>query len=142
MNKTYILVADQGRARLFLKMGATMPAREIENYINTEGHRKTRDLVSDAPGRTHSSHPHPMTRENAAIEHHLQVFARDLVASLDYHLYLNPNMDLVLICAPRLLGFIRSLLKPKLRKRIIKEIPKDITSWKLNAIDSFINEHS
>lgn len=138
MTKVLILLADQQKARLFVR---TTPAElpvEIETHINSSAKRKSQALQSDKPGMTHSINPHPMGREDGAHEHELKQFSHGIVASLENHLNTHGDMDLVLICAPKMLGEIRAAMKPGLLKRVVKTFDKDIATMDARGIKQFI----
>jgi protein required for attachment to host cells len=118
MNKprrTFVLVADASRARLYQRPNDTAKFMLLEEFDHPEGRAKNIDLMADKPGRASSSGP--TTAARSAQEYRTdpkqveaEKFARELghrLASLfDAHAF----DALVITAPPKFLGLLRSAL--------------------------------
>ena len=56
MKRTWVLVADSCRARIFSADKSNGPISEIETLAHPEARLHERDITSDVPGHSFSSH--------------------------------------------------------------------------------------
>ena len=75
MRKTWVVVADRSRARLFSVATPKGPLEELEDLVHPEARSHERDLTSDRPGR--SNDQHVLGAENSARDQQAHEFARE-----------------------------------------------------------------
>lgn len=129
MSATWILVADRAKARLFAVDKEDRSIAEIEDFLNPGG--RGREPAQDRPPRTHDR----MGQSRHAIEPHtsaeqktIECFARELDAVLERGRAGHRYRDLVLIAPPHFLGALNAALGEQVRKCVVAELPKDLTS--------------
>ncbi len=137
MDTTWIVTADEGRARIFAESDRTAPLQEIEDMVDANARVRTSEVYTDRLGPTGagmSAHPAGGATPNKEFEPHqthsehaAEKFARELAAYL-----LKAQQDgrfqrLVLAAAPKFLGALRKQLDPQLAKLVRQEINKDFT---------------
>jgi len=129
MNRTWILVADSARARVFERdrAGALI---ELGCYTNPEARDGTRGMTTDRPPTVnesmgfarHALEPHTSRREKVAA-----TFARALREVLDRG-HVEQRFDrLVLVAPARFLGDLHSAFGKHLRAAVVAEVRRDFT---------------
>ena len=136
MNTTWIVVASRDEVRIFSRDGKG-PLTIVNEIGNPLGRAQARELVTDRagagndnrkPGRpAYSTEESPRDR---ILRDFYRVVCDQLEHDIDIHLY----EHLILIAEPRLLGIIRALLSPKVKRVITEEIPKDLWHEKPDEI--------
>jgi protein required for attachment to host cells len=143
MTKTWILVADGARARLFETDTPRNELAELESFVNAEGRRHERDLISDRPGRAfdsagegrHAMGTHDRTRDHDALE-----FAQDLAHRLEAGCQEHGVEQFVLVAPPRFLGQLRTKLGTGVERRVVREIAKDLTQHSADEVRALLGE--
>lgn len=127
----WIVLADGMHARILRqdKHGAPLvPALDRELY-EPDVHLFSRDLKSDAPGRSFesaSSTRHAMEPRTDPKSHEKQLFARR-VAELINTAATQGNFDqLVLVAPPKTLGDLRAQLDGHAKNLVIGEVPRNL----------------
>lgn len=132
--KTFVLVADGSRARLFAKTDDTSKFALIEAFDHPESRLKNSELMADKPGRTFASGPTNHAR--SAKEYRTnpkrveaEKFAREIRHRLATHLDGHAFDDLVIAAPPKFLGLLRSTLSTddNMLGRVIAWHEKDYT---------------
>jgi len=128
MDPTWILVADNSRARIFTVERPRGPLIEVSSHDNPDARKHERDLVSDRPGREadpgghgRSAFDNPSAKEESA-----ERFARELARMLGKGHSSGKFKRLYLIAAPHFLGSLRECLENGTRRCVEKEIAKDV----------------
>jgi len=129
--RTWVLVADSARARLFTAnedetelLPAALPG------VVPAPHRHARDVKSDRPGRTFSSasdgprHALEPQHDYHKLEKH--AFVASIAEALEHAATAHEFDRLVLVAPPRTMGEFKSLL-PKRIQDTMHTIPKDLT---------------
>lgn len=141
METSWIITADEGRARIFAESDPGKPLREIDAMVNTGARMRTMDKVSDkmspraagasahgsgaaTPGSQYQPQQTPQERE-------AELFARSVADYLQRAWQAGQFHKLELFAAPRFLGLLRTALDPQLKALVTHEASKDYTS--LNA---------
>ena len=106
MERMWIVVADEGRARF---LSCAEPGRELtemDELTDAGAHADNADLRRDAYGRRGSSVTSSAGEDK--LDHEAELFARRVAA------------------APRFLGRLRKALDPEVAKSVTGEIDKDL----------------
>ena len=130
--RTWIVVADAGRARIlrFEGAGASGRLHEEAAFENPDAHGRARDFGHDRPGRVvesvggahHAVEPRSDPHRRAKTE-----FARLLAAHLDRAAGADAFDRLVVVAPARMLGDLRAAFGEETRRRIVREVDKDLT---------------
>lgn len=141
MDITWIITADEGRARIFSEAAPSGPLREIAGMVNTGARMRTLDKVSDklspkaAGASTHSTGGATPTSQyqpqQTPAEREAEFFARSVADYLLEAWQAGQFQKLELFAAPRFLGVLRAVLDSQLKPLVIHESDKDYT--RLNA---------
>ena len=134
--RTWIVVADAGRARVF------RPGRPDEGFVPVEGgsfdnpnvHDATRDLGTDRPGRSVESVGAARHAQEPRVDLHRQAksnFAKLIAEYVDRGAQDKKFDDLVLVAPPQMLGDLRAALGKQSADRIVSTIDKDLTKLPL-----------
>jgi protein required for attachment to host cells len=129
MSRTWILVAESSRAKLYQTDGNRNPLTEIEDLVHPEGRMHEGDLVSDragSDGGTVGQGPHPMAERTSAREQEKLEFARQLAERLEQGCGEDAFDRLVLVAPPAFLGLLRGRLSKQVIGRIYDEIQKNL----------------
>ena len=145
MPTTWIVAADESRARVLQVMDRDQRLQEIEDLVNPEGRAHERDLQQDAeprfsghggvgkPGGRSTSGPASDRETKGANEHAAETFAREVGRYLDHARVEHRYDQLVLVAPPKFLGALRKELHKEVEKLVADELPKNL-SW-FNARD-------
>ena len=137
---TWIVAADESRAKVLQVTGRQGQLEEIEHLVNPEGRAHERDLHQDAeprfsghggvgaPGRASTSGPASDRETKGANEHAAETFAREVGRYLDDARVQHRYDQLVLVAPPKFLGALRKELHKEVEKLVADELPKDL-SW-------------
>jgi protein required for attachment to host cells len=129
--KLWILIADEGRARVFASAGRGRDLSEVQGFVHPAGRLDDRDLVSDRPGRTRTGlagravtamSPHTDPKRVEA-----ERFAAGLATSLGRARERKEFEGLVLVAPPRFLGLLRDRLDGQTRQTVLACQHKDLT---------------
>ncbi|EGV32922.1 Host attachment protein [Thiorhodococcus drewsii AZ1] len=126
---TWILVADNSRARVFAAEKAVGPIQEINTLAFPEGRLHEGDLISDKGGRSHTpSGAHSINEDGIHKQDNAERFAGlicdDLEAARNQGLF----SKLYILASPGLLGLLRKRQSPPLRQMVAGEIDKNLTA--------------
>lgn len=131
-----VVVADQGEARLYLKLPPAS-LRLIGRHENPAAHLPDRDLKSDRPGRVYNRAA-PSGSRRGAMAHHAtggerkprrqlaEVFARRVAGAIRAAAKTTPFEHLILVAEPRFLGTLRRALPAGLRAKVAVQIARDL----------------
>lgn len=137
MATTWIVSADEGRARVFAESNPADPLQEIEDMVNSAARMRASEQFSDrldpkaAGSSTHGTggarpnsqyEPQQTPDERAA-----QSFAKEISAYLLQARQAGRFDKLALVAAPKFLGELRKNLDPQLEPLVSLEINKDFT---------------
>jgi protein required for attachment to host cells len=132
MNKTWILIADGSRGRIIRQLRPDAGTGDrLDDLIFETDHKKLSEIMADRPGRSITS----MGTRRSAMEYHSQPvqeqearFAGMMLSTLA-RAYAAQEFDrLVIVAEPRMLGAIRLKLPSTLRRVVVEEVAKDLTS--------------
>jgi protein required for attachment to host cells len=129
--RTWILVADAARARLFETTSVSEVWSLIDDFQNPQGRARGRDFRADASGdfQTNEGTVRRSAMEPLSIKRvEAERFARMLGVELDKGLSGGRYDRVILVAPPEFLGLIRAELTPAVEKRVFDTIAKDFTS--------------
>ena len=137
MAKTWIIVAENSRARVFETDRKNPQLREIRGFAHPEARLHEQELTSDLPGRTFDSAGqgrHAMEQDVSPKRHEAMQFAKQLAEYLIERRRHNDFDHLGLVAAPAMLGMLREKLDDETRKRVRFEIDKNLTRLPVQEI--------
>ncbi|SDZ34197.1 Protein required for attachment to host cells [Jannaschia faecimaris] len=139
--KTWVIVADGQTARLFdLPFDRRKPLIPLEDHV---WDALPTNAPADAQGVTHSSvgsSQHRLAPHNAP-DKGPDGFAGEIASRLAASLKSGAFEKLVVVAAPRMMGFLRDRLDAETRASIWMEIDKDFTQMPLEKIDAALRKH-
>ena len=135
MDTTWIVSADEGRARIFSESNPSEAWQEVDDMVNsaarmTAAEQYTDRLDTKAAGKSihntggalpNSQYEPQQTPDERAAES----FARDICAFLLQAQQAGRFQKLALVAAPKFLGELRKHLGPQLQPLVTLEINKD-----------------
>jgi protein required for attachment to host cells len=124
---TWICVADAGHARI--KQWAA-PAADLASVTTIRHDGAYEHGRHEGPGKTQESATtarHSFTDAEGPIRREKREFARAVAAYLNAGAKRRAYQRLVLAAPPRFLGEIRAALADAAQKRVVGELPKDLT---------------
>ncbi|MBK1644279.1 Host attachment protein [Thiocapsa imhoffii] len=127
---TWILAADNSRARIFTATKATDPLYEIHTLAFPEGRLHEGDLTTDKGGRGHDSirGAHGIDTEGAHRQENAERFASLICDTLETGRNKGAFQKLYVIAAPAFLGLLRKHQSPPLKQLVAGEIDKNLTT--------------
>jgi protein required for attachment to host cells len=137
MSKTWILVAESSRAKIFEQEAARGDLREMQAFDHAASRLNDSDLVSAPPGRTYDSNGmgrHAMEPDTDPKVNETHIFARILAQHLDKTLDKNHVKKLVVIAPPEFLGILRDSFSAHVSKMIAAEINKNLVKESAESI--------
>lgn len=142
MRKTWVVVADNSRARIFTVETPSSPLIEIDSIVHPEGRMHDRDITSDLPGRGAGSggSKHSYETETDAKEYENMEFARRIALFLDDSRKSDRCKNLIIVAAPGLLGNLRGELNDQTRKMVTLELDKNLSHLNPNDIRKHMPE--
>lgn len=126
--KTWVLVADGTRARIFVKGFKTLHNVMGRDFVSDN--LSDREIYMDKPGRSYesaNSTRHAYQPRTDWHEYHKQLFAKELCLILEKASENADFDELIIISPPKMLGDIRGYLDKQILPKITAEIPKDIS---------------
>jgi protein required for attachment to host cells len=130
MAQTWVVVADEARARFF-ERNRDGSLREFDDLVSPELRLHEAELTSDRPGRTFNSPragSHALHARHSARDQEIAVFAKKLAEHIDDARVAGYLDKLVLIAPPRFLGELRARLNSQVRELIVHSIDKELTT--------------
>lgn len=132
----YVLVADAGRARVFIAAHEDSALSEIADFVNPEARLTPAEAESDRHG--HVMHGtagigHTFEPRHSNAEHAAEVFAEQVCSFLHDAWRSGLLRRLYLVADPSFLGVLRKALDPATARCVVKETAADYT--RLTAAD-------
>lgn len=137
MDKHWIVVAADGRARIFESRGRSGHLEEIFDLANPTARLPARSIDAQAPGRSfdrvgsgrHSMEPRSEPRAIAR-----ERFAGEIAETLRDGWQEGRFDNLYVIAEPKMLGVLRDILDPTLRKHLAGEVPGNLVTEPVDTI--------
>lgn len=133
---TWVAVCN-GRRGLVLQNIGTPAEIVLHTIASYECYAEpTHELGHDAPGRATGPGGLPRSAFETPDLHTRaeQKFVARFASALDGHVSNTPNLRLVVVAPPRVLGWLRKELTPVLQHGLFAEIPKDIAQHDVSQI--------
>ncbi|TRW92871.1 host attachment protein [Candidatus Methylobacter oryzae] len=143
MKLTWILVADNSRARIFTADSLSSPLEEIDDLCHTAGRLHDREITSDLPGRISSSGTvsHTYEQPNDPKKHEIDNFARRIAHYLEDALNAHRFEQLLIVAGPSFLGLLRNHLSEQLKQRVRFELNKELTALSVADIRQHLPQY-
>jgi protein required for attachment to host cells len=141
MSKTWVLVAESSRAKLYAAKGRSKPFNELEDFIHPEGRLHEGDLVSDSAGSDGGSvgqGRRVMNNKTEAREQQHIDFARELAQRLEKARNEGSFDNLVLIAPPAFLGLLRNNLSKEVMERVSEQFDKNLVRQSADEVRSYL----
>lgn len=139
MHKTWLVVADRARARIFSVASPKGPLTELEDLVHPQSRTHERDLTTDRSGRGSGGHG-TMGSANTAHDNEAAEFARQVCARLEAARTRGDFARLILVAPPDFLGLLRKSQNPHVAKLVDREVPKNLSQLKSEAIREHLPE--
>jgi protein required for attachment to host cells len=139
VQKTWVIVADRSRARIFSIATPRGPLTELEDLVHPEARAHERDLTSDRPGR--SADHNALGSTHSARDQQALEFAREIAQRLEKGRVHAEYAQLVVVAAPDLLGMLRKTMNANVAKLVTREIDKNLTQQKPADIRKLLPEY-
>ena len=139
MNTIWILVVNQAEAQVYSAKNLPGKIAMVGIMTHAEGTARTRDLVSDTPGRAYDSRGegrHAMEPDVGVKEEERRKFIKEVVNRLEAAQLRKSYDRLVVLAAPAVLGVFRKTIGDSLSRLVIREIPKDVVGQSVEKIET------
>jgi len=136
----WVVVCDGAKALILENAGdAKFPNLKMRDVCKQKSHA-TRELGSDAPGRSHSSVGHGRSAVAQTDWHDQaeQTFLAELVQRLDAAVASHQVKSLIVVAPPRALGVLRPLYSHALRVAVRTEVDKDFVKLPVHEIEKHL----
>ena len=137
---TWVVVADNARARVFAWTSAKSALTELVDLTNSQARLREQALTSDRPGVASSrgQSRRRMQNSKSEVDNTVDQFARDLAAELKNGLTQHEFERLVLMAAPGFLGQLRAQLDPQVSKRLVGSVALNLTKETADVIQTHL----
>jgi len=128
MARTWVLVADEARARLFRAESRIGPLEEDHDFVNPAERLPEHELGADAPGRVvgPGGRQHAFGGDDGMREHESERFAAELTRRLKKGREHGEYERLYLVAPPKFLGALRKSLDAQTAALLVDSLDKDI----------------
>lgn len=143
MMETWVLVADQARARVFGVLNGRGQLVELGNLVHPQGRLHDGDLDADRPGRSFDSEGagrHAMSRRHAATDQEGIRFARTVSDWLSLRHARGDFRRLVISAPPRFLGLLRDALPERVIGCVVLSLDKEMATLDTEEIRAHLPE--
>jgi protein required for attachment to host cells len=141
MSKTWVVVAESSRAKIFEIEKKNSPLIELEALAHPGSRVHEQELTSDLPGRSlnSASHgSHKMAAPSSAKEQESVEFARTISSHLDKAFTRGKFDKLIIMSPPAFLGQLRKELGSETSKRVVSEIDKNLVRHNTQDIQAHL----
>jgi protein required for attachment to host cells len=136
-----VVVGDGNKAFFYRNEGTPMHVKLVVEHVLEQSNPRTREQGTDKPGR----YAGPDGNSRSAMEetdwHQLAEnrFAQQISTELYRLAHANRFAQLILVAPPKIMGSLRPSLHQEVTKRIVAEIPKDLTGQTKEEIARLIS---
>jgi protein required for attachment to host cells len=141
MATTWIVAADESRARVLQVARPEKQLTEIEDLLNPQGRLQDRELQTDAEPRFSGragGGPASDREAQGAVEHSVRMFAKEIGRYLDKARVEHRFDELVLVAPPKFLGALRKELDKEVGKLVKQELPKELSGLDVREIEGYL----
>lgn len=128
--RTWVLICDGGRARVLANAAAGARLAPVDGLSFATDLPRSRDLMSERPGRAHESHGaarHAYEQRSDAHDQMKADFLGSVVAAIAARQEKGEFDRLVVVAPPAALGVVRAKLPDRLARAVAAEVAKDLT---------------
>ena len=139
---TWVLIADGAQARVLENTGPGKGLKQVDGLDWAIDPLQAQDIVSDKPGRSHSSvgsGRSAMEPRTDPVAHREAAFVKSVAATLDRQQQNGAFDRLVIAAAPDALGDLRKAISPSVRKTVVAELSKDLTNLPTGQLDQHLD---
>lgn len=130
MERTWILVADEGRARFLETRKPGQDLEQVDELTDAAAHADNADLRRDAQGRRAAPQGAGSSVTSSAGEDKLdqeaELFARRVADHLSQAVRQQRYERLRIVAAPKFLGRLRKQLPREVKATVVEELDKDL----------------
>jgi protein required for attachment to host cells len=142
-NRTWILIADGGCARVLTSTGTDHHLVAVPGLSFEADLPANREIGKDRPGRSHESHGAARHAIEPHIDQHAELkrkFVAGVLNTLAAKHTEGAFDTLIIVAPPTILGIIRPELKGRLRDATVREVDKDLTKTPIHEIASHLHD--
>jgi len=136
MSKTWVVVAESSRAKIFELEKRNAPLKEIQGFTHIPSRLHQKELTSDLPGRTPGRHK--LTQQTTVKENACNEFARNIREYLTNARSRGKFNKLIIMSPPSFLGRLRKQLGSAINKCVISEIDKNLVRHSVHDIQAHL----
>ncbi len=135
MKSTWILVADNTRARFFTAETPSSALEEIDDLMHSEGRLHDKEMTTDLPGKIKNADGsgHAFEQPTDPKKHEADNFANRVAQHIESAHNTKKFEQLLIIAEPSFLGLLRKHLPDHIKTHVNFELDKNITG--LSAAD-------
>jgi len=151
MQTTWIVTANNGRARIYAQKDQNSALMEVEDMVNPAQRARVADLETDQLGNLAAgksihntggaTQPNGYEPNQTPLEHQAELFARSLADYLLQAHTQNRYQNLILAAGPETLGLLRKLLDKQVTGAISQELNKDYTNVSPHDLLAQLKQH-
>lgn len=144
MKLTWIVIANNSRARFFTAETQSSPLTEIGDITHQEGRLHDKEMTSDLPGKIKGEGGiggHAFEQPTDPKKHEAEHFAHQVASYLEAAHNVHKFEQLLLVAEPSFLGLLRNQLSDQLKKLICFELDRNITNETPAEIRAHLPEH-
>jgi protein required for attachment to host cells len=138
MKLTWLVVADNSKARIFEVDSHSGPIVELETIVHTQSRLHEQDMTSDLPGRRsggiNGSGGNVYEAENSPKQQESINFAREVANEIEDGRKNNKFKQVMLVAAPGFLGNLRNALSVQTKKVTSFELAKNLSQLRADEI--------
>ncbi|WUR13129.1 host attachment protein [[Empedobacter] haloabium] len=151
MQTTWIVTANNGRARIYAQKDQNSALLEVEDMVNPTQRGRVSDIDTDQLGQLAASksiksvgaatQPSGYEPNQTPLEHQAELFVRSLADYLLQGYTQNRYQNLILAAGPETLGQLRKLLDKQVTNAITQELNKDYTHVSPHDLLAQLKQH-
>lgn len=144
MHKTWIVVADSARARIFARDGRWQPMAELHGLAHPESRLHHGDLKTGGRGEQQEAAgraSHASDYETTPSEKEANRFAQEIATTLQKSRSNNDFEKLVLVAAPAFLGRLRDKLNGATAHCVVQTLDKNWARHDTTRIQGLLEKH-
>lgn len=144
MPKTWVVVAESSRAKIFELNKKNTPLKELQDFIHPASKLHEQKISSDLSGSSRVSYghgSHKMNSQTSIKKHEIKAFAKTISEYIEKARNKGKFQKLILMSPPSFLGQLRKQLSSETFKRIVSEIDKNLVKHKTCDIQAHLPYH-